>query len=556
MQLQGYNGFPSMPITVMANAGVRGEGPSGTVYHSNMFFCSDGPAGANIEKWADEHRELLGTINPNDSTTWVKAWDGIYLSSFSNPYDDTRYNFEFTVPNVSYVNLNNGTNGNTQNQTFTIGCYRNYTLFGARVWGQLYCIMGDRYYDTYSGEILTVELCDRFFEFAPNLNTWQPSVTNEYLNGEWYNYGESLPTLPPFVPSQEITKSYYYYHGYVCTDFGGRVNNERQEGDNSTPGGGGGNYGYEESEVVPDDGIPTVSAISSGFISLYNPSPTQLVALRDFLYNANSSVIEKLMALTDNVFNYLVSLKLFPCIPNVGSSKNIAFGGVDSEVQAPELSNQYKSFDCGKVNVEECYGGFLDYTNTTVKIYLPFCGEMELDTPIVMHGSVYLLYKVDFLTGDCMACITVKDNHGVNAQVYFANGNCACEIPITGRNDITQLTGILGVGLSMATGSAIGGVANAIANPEQFSPKVQRVGNIGGAVGMLGQYTPYIIIERPAQSFPLYNNMLLGRPSNIGGTVGSFSGYTEIDDAKLDGIQATDAELDEIRQLLADGVYI
>ena len=558
MRIKGYNGFADISCNMMQNIEQRGTGGSGEVQHSNAFFCSEMGLGSNIENWADGHRSLLGTITPNNPSSWIKAFSGIYLNEFKETRDGEYYYFGFNFPSCSGTSSSeNPTEYTVADQTIAIECKKNYSVLGVRVWGTFHCIISDRYMNTYNqGGALTEERCGRFYSFGGGLNNFQPYIVSNYLQNNWYNYGSSTNTIPPFTPSQSITNSYYTTGGYLCTNFGGSVYNEKQSGDTSGTNGNDGNYGDEDTDDIPDDGTPSVGAISSGFLSIYNPTPAQLLSLRDFLYNAGASIIEKWMNLTDNVFNYLISLKLFPCSPSVGNSKPISMGGVASEISAPELTNQYKTFDCGFVNVQECYGGFLDYTNTTVKIYLPFCGEMELDTPIIMHGSVHLLYKVDFLTGDCMACIHVKDNHGVNAQMYFANGNCACDIPMTGRNDITQLTGILGVGLSMATGGAVAGTASAILNPEQFAPKVQRVGNIGGAVGMLGQYTPYIIIERPAQSFPLHNNKLLGRPSNIGGIVGSFEGYTEIEYVKLDGIQATESELTEIRELLETGVYI
>lgn len=557
MQIKGYNGFPSLPLYTMQNTGLRGRDQNGELDHSNDYFCANSIDGANIEQWADSHRNLLGQINPNDRRTWVKAWSGIYLSDFYELNDGTRYRFDFTFPSCSGVTTyEQATNWTVQDQTIAIECIRNYYVVGVRVWGLFYGIMFDMYYNTYNqGGPLTEQRCGRFYKFSGGINNFQ-TESSLYLQGFIYPYGSSTPTKPPLIPSQVLTESYYLLTGYLCTDFGGSVYNEKQSGDTSKSGGGDGNYGDEDTDEIPDDGTPTISAISSGFVSLYNPTPAQLLGLRNFLYNADASIIDKWMRLTDNAFNYLIGLKLFPCQPVRGASSAISLGGVESEITAYKVGNQYKTIDCGSVNVQECYGGFLDYTNTSVKIYLPFCGEMELDTPIVMHGTVNLKYKVDFLTGDCMACVTVTDNHGVrNSEVYFSDGNCACDIPLTGRNDITSLTSILGAGMSMITGG-VSGAIGAITNPEQFNPKVQRVGNISGAVGMLGQYTPYIIIQRPAQSFPSNNNMLLGRPSNIGGRVDRFSGYTEIEYIKLDGIQATDSELEEIRTLLENGVYI
>lgn len=335
----------------------------------------------------------------------------------------------------------------------------------------------------------------------------------------------------------------------------GRV---EQDGDTSGPGGGQGNYGDETSDIVPSDGVPTISAVSSGFVKMYNPSLQNLLDFRNFLYSTN--FIDNVMKLIDNPMDYIIALMLNPATPNTGTSEHIGAGGISSDVSAPIISNQYKEFDCGEVNIEECYGGFLDYDNMTrVSIYLPFCGTMKLDTNIVMHSTIKLRYAIDFLTGDCIAKVYVRNNHGVIAEFYFKEGNCACMIPMTGNNYASFFAGALGA--ISGVGSAIGGnVAGGLTASAQSIASMhvehERVGNIQKGHGLLGNYTPYVIIERPAQSFPAGMNSLNGRASNIGGKVKDFDGYTEIESIKLNGIQATDSEIEEIKQLLADGVFV
>jgi hypothetical protein len=72
----------------------------------------------------------------------------------------------------------------------------------------------------------------------------------------------------------------------------------------------------------------------------------------------------------------------------------------------------------------------------------------------------------------------------------------------------------------------------------------------------MGGFIPYIMVERPAQSFPAGNNKQHGRPANIGGVLSSFSGYTEVSEIITHNIKATDSELDEIKELLSNGVYV
>lgn len=118
--------------------------------------------------------------------------------------------------------------------------------------------------------------------------------------------------------------------------------------------------------------------------------------------------------------------------------------------------------------------------------------------------------------------------------------------------------GIAGTALTGGAGAlgAAGSFASAALSVQSAKPQVLRSGSLSGTPGLMGGFTPYILVERPAQSFPANNNKLYGRPSNIGGTLSSFSGYTEVSELLTHSINATDSELDEIKELLKSGVYV
>lgn len=338
-----------------------------------------------------------------------------------------------------------------------------------------------------------------------------------------------------------------------------------QEGDTSGPGGGGGNYGYEDSDTNHYDGIPTVTPASSGFINVYHASVTNLLDMAKFMYT--DAFLQNVPKLVSNPIDYIISLMLCAAAPDDGTAESLRIGSVKNvAIQIAPVMSVYKTFDCGTVNVEECFGGFLDYAPfTKVRMQLPFCGDIDLDPQIVMHSSVHLRYVVDFLTGSCLARVDVTNNHGIAAETYFKDGNCAVSVPMTGADFNSYYSSIFNAGFSavsagvtaLATGNplalmgAVGG-----GNTQRPHAETTVTGHLGSNHGFLGNYTPALIISRPVQSFPEGYNPNKGRPSNIGGTLGSFSGYTSVTSIKLDGVVATDAELSEIRQLLAGGVYV
>lgn len=551
MNYKGYNGFNDISTYEFANTGQRipNENYNNTAYET--VRCTRVGVPIDFETWIDNHLNLLNTIDENDSRTWLKMYDGMYMYEFSRDSGNPNiFNVGIIFHELVVI---------AENQTYTQSDVKaRLMLEKFRFHAGLEVALA--HFD-YRQNYQTVYAPSSFrFLCAPNSVTVSGTGYAPASFSDISPIGEVEPEYPKDLTPYDITVSgdstdtwYSIFGNLAVLNFGGVPIS--QDTDTSEPDvGGDGDYGQEDSDDIPDDGVPTITAISSGFVKMYNPSISQLLSLRNFMYN--DSFINSVKKLLSNPLEYIISLKLIACLPNTGTSEDIGVGGVSSEVSAPTVLNQYKQFNCGTVFIDESYGGFPDYAPMTdITIYLPFIGTQHIETNLAMKASVNLIYAVDFLTGDCVAKLSIQNNHELNAQVYFFNGNCACEIPMSGmdwsQKYISQLKGVGAI----ASGN-VGAMVGSAMDIALSKPKFERVGSIGHSNGMMSNYTPYIMIERPAQSFPEFNNNLLGRPSNIGGRVDSFSGYTEIEEIKLDGIQATDSELDEIRQLLADGVYI
>ena len=74
--------------------------------------------------------------------------------------------------------------------------------------------------------------------------------------------------------------------------------------------------------------------------------------------------------------------------------------------------------------------------------------------------------------------------------------------------------------------------------------------------GYLGIQYPYLIVERPRESYPDGYMHILGKPSDIGGKLSDFSGFVAVKECHLDGVPATDDEKNEIMNLLQNGVIV
>ena len=122
------------------------------------------------------------------------------------------------------------------------------------------------------------------------------------------------------------------------------------------------------------------------------------------------------------------------------------------------------------------------------------------------------------------------------------------------------MTGGVGGGVGGAVAGAVAGAisqAPSIAsNVMSAKPDIRSGGAIGSSAGILSVQRPYLIIERPKQSVPAFQNHFTGYPSNITAKVSDLTGYTEFETINLDGLFLTDSEKKELEDILKGGVYL
>ena len=226
-------------------------------------------------------------------------------------------------------------------------------------------------------------------------------------------------------------------------------------------------------------------------------------------------------------------------------------------------NRKYINMACGAIKINRYFGNILDYAPyTKVQLFLPFIGIVNLDTNEVMNSILNVTYRVDVLTGACLAQISVsRSDYG--AVMYTFSGNCAVQLPISGGNYSSIIANTIGIGASigatLASGGAlapvlVAGAATAVSNSHL---SVAHSGSIGANAGAMGGKTPYLIITRPKPYNANNYNNYYGYPSNLAIKLSSCSGYTRVKDIHLEHIsRATDDELNEIESLLKTGVII
>lgn len=338
-----------------------------------------------------------------------------------------------------------------------------------------------------------------------------------------------------------------------------------------TTGTGGGHGNFDtDSEAVDFPSLPTLSAVDTGFITLFNPSIAQLNALANYMWSNPLFDLDAWKKIFANPMDAILGLSIVPVNVPSGSVSAVTVGNISTGVNMTKASQQYVEVDCGSLTVKEFWGAYLDYAPyTKCEIHLPYCGIHPLDIDDVMGKTIHVKYHVDVLSGAC--CAYVKCGESV---LYTFVGQCSSSIPITGDDWTSVINGVMSVAASIGSMVATGGLsapvtaanaagmvgqavvadANIGSTVTSMKPAIEKSGAIGGTGGMLAIQKPYLIITRPKQALPLSQNKYTGYPSFITVSLATVSGYTEVEHIHLENIPATGSELTEIEALLKGGV--
>ena len=312
-----------------------------------------------------------------------------------------------------------------------------------------------------------------------------------------------------------------------------------------------------DSGDTPPENPELISGSSNGLWAIYNPTISEVQQFGAWLWSSN--ILDQITRMFNSPIDAVIGFHMIYCTPVTGSNKTIKAGYLDSPVSAKEVTNQYVDIDCGTVTISEYYRNALDYDNTRISLFLPFIGIVPLDTNTVMGSQLSILYRVDVLTGTCLAQVKViKENS--EAVLYTFQGNCSVQVPLTA----TTYTGMVGAllsgisaGASIMTGNIVGAVSAGLEGAMRAGTGlsgVRQSGTIGANAGALGIRIPYVIITHPVSAMSDGFNTLEGLPSNALVNLSSVSGFTRVTFVHLENIPATMPEIEEIQTLLETGV--
>ena len=326
-------------------------------------------------------------------------------------------------------------------------------------------------------------------------------------------------------------------------------------GGRSGTGGGTGTFS-DTGDSVDFPALPTLNAVDTGFITLYNPTLAELQDLASYMWSElfDLDTFRKILA---DPMDAILGLSIVPVAVPDGGSQSVTVGNISTGVSMNKAASQYVEVDCGSLSIKEFWGAYLDYDPfTKAELYLPYCGTHAIAVDDIMGKTVHIKYHVDILSGAC--CCYVKCGESV---LYTFVGQCSSSIPVSAGDYTNVINGIITVAASVGSLVATGGASAPTAIPalastavNSMKPTIEKSGSMSGTGGMLAVQTPYLIVTRPKQALPTDQNTFTGYPSFINEKLSDLSGFTQIEEIRLTGMSASDAEITEIETLLKTGV--
>lgn len=477
------------------------------------------------------------------SVVSVSARDGVDFSSIpSSTYGNNEdFKFEISISNSRY-------------------CYYNRLSFNNILVSQPFTYTGYAYYET-DYMVIFVDENNYIFNIT---NTPQSGIYALYSTNPGYSIQNDEYIIASVVPDFSLfTGGQWGIIGTIIGNIGDYIVWETDPtntdpyvpGGESTIGGGEGDFdGTSDSIDFPS--LPTLSASDTGFITLFNPTITQLKNLASYMWSNPLFDISAWKKIFADPMDAILGLSIVPvAVPNGGTS-TVKVGNISTDINMTIAGTQYVEVDCGTLNVNEYWGAYLDYAPyTKAEIFLPYIGIHPLSVDDVMNKAVHVKYHVDILSGACTAYVKCG-----NSIIYSYIGQCSSSVPISGNDWTNVINGVLSIagsiGTMVATGGASAPMAVGIASTavNQMKPEVQKSGGMSGTGGLLAIQKPYIILTRPRQALPTNQNHYMGYPAFITSPFSALNGYTEVESVHLENIPCTSEELSEIESLLKGGV--
>lgn len=264
----------------------------------------------------------------------------------------------------------------------------------------------------------------------------------------------------------------------------------------------------------------------------------------------------------------------FPCPLNALCSstgnKEIVIGRYNTNINADFLKTPPKNILLGTVNMDDDKwkntNSFLDYDGyTTISLYLPYLGVVDLPTKTVQKTKLSVYYAVD--VPSMQMKYTIKSNgiivheqvvqFGDDIPISLSSGlqNVTNTVSaVTGMASDVALLGTMGGGKKAIASTLIHTVANAHTTTDGITVK----GNSSGVMGKWGSLKCALIVTKPISKRPSNYAKIKGNLICDTYKLSSLTGLTICENPRITftNSKPTEKEIEEIYSYLEKGVIL
>lgn len=354
---------------------------------------------------------------------------------------------------------------------------------------------------------------------------------------------------------------------------------------------GGTNYdGDGPGQYDPDDKPdPTDFTEPGGFdgnavlTKTYAVSATDLRNIGQKLWSQDYFDVLKIQ---NNPIENIVAVKHFPFAMPSGTTEEIKIGDVSFGVNGDKVASvqSYRTkatLKIGSYTFAPKYKNYLDLAPyTSVKIFLPYIGFIQLDPAEVYGSKITVYYYVDLVTGQCMVRL-VLDEQTIDGQNYSipymtVYGQMGVDIPLTSSDRVqtelrtasAALTAVGGSAGQLVSGNVPGGIisgmsdALSIAGADYTS---QRTSSQSPSCSSFDCQDVFVMIARPAAEYADKDaktgyGHLHGYPCHkykrLSESIFKDGHFVQIERRTDLKIAATSEENRMLEELLTSGIYI
>lgn len=341
---------------------------------------------------------------------------------------------------------------------------------------------------------------------------------------------------------------------------------------------------------VPNMPIASINALLSATVQGYGRGLSYYKLTGESLSRITSKMYPKIALFEKSAASRreaFVSLTAIPYPVSTRANTDNVVHLADSEVSVPNGSADWildiiSELNFGEFDLESYMEDtFADIAYTTMTLYLPGVGGINLDPSVCAQGSIKVDAALDCRQGNILYRVLTKSNwdeRGYSIYGHFS-GNVGVAIPLAGGTGFTDVVkNVAGFGISVsnlvnsaqqtAAGTPYLDVEQPMSNlVNMFEnsvtvPHYDLSNNVDNMVTSLMTPGVRLIISRNRMINPPNYLDLVGLPTtgsnNTDGTcIGDFvNHYVKIQSIRLDGLDLTVGEQQELLALLAKGVFL